>query len=63
MLRGTAEGLSRKSDLALISGDARSGLVLTWDHLSYADEYSLMSWGSFAFDLTGRRCAQTGTTS
>jgi hypothetical protein len=39
-------------DLTLVSGDAKSGLVVTWDHTSYADEYSLLTWGSFAFDLS-----------
>lgn len=52
MLRHTSERLSAQSGLTLISGDAKSGLVLTWDHLSYADEYSLLTWGRFAFDLT-----------
>ncbi len=52
MLRHTAEHLSPQSDLTLISGDAQSGLVVAWDHMSYADEYSLLTWGGFASDLT-----------
>lgn len=54
MLQHAAEHLSPRSDLTLISGDGESGLVITWDHMSHADEYSLVSWGSFAFDLTQR---------
>ncbi len=55
MLRHTAAHLSPGSDLTLISGDTKSGLVVTWDHLSHADQYSLLTWGSFAFDLTQSR--------
>jgi hypothetical protein len=51
VLRHEADDLSRRTDLTLISGDRKSGLVLTWDHLSYADEYSLLTWGDFALDL------------
>jgi hypothetical protein len=29
--------------------------VLTWDHLAYADEYSLLTWGRFAFVLGEQR--------
>jgi hypothetical protein len=52
VLRHAADHLSRQSDLTLVSADGKSGLVLTWDHLAYADEYSLVTWGELAFDLT-----------
>jgi hypothetical protein len=52
ILRHTAENLTNQSDLTLITGDADSGLWLTWDHMARSDEYSLISWGNFAFDLT-----------
>lgn len=52
LLRHIAEHLSPQSDLTLATGDAKSGLVLAWDHLAYADEYSLVTWGELAFDLT-----------
>lgn len=51
VLRDAAAHLSERSDLTLVSAEAESGLVLGWDHLAYADEYSLMTWGGFAFDL------------
>lgn len=53
VLHHTADHLSPQSDLMLIAVDRKSGLVLTWDHLAYADEYSLLTWGEFASDLTG----------
>ena len=52
MLRSEADRLSRRTDLVLITGDQASGLQLTWDHLSHADEYSLCTWGVFALDLS-----------
>ena len=52
LLRHTAEHLSPQTYLTLVSGDTESGLVLGWDHLADADEYSLLTWGDFAFDLT-----------
>ena len=51
VLRHAAAHLSERSDVTLVSADAESGLVLAWDHSAYADEYSLMTWGGFAFDL------------
>ena len=44
--------LSRASDVTLVSAEADAGLTLTWDHLVNADEYSLLTWGRFAFDLS-----------
>jgi hypothetical protein len=44
--------LSHTSDVTLVSADADAGLTLTWDHLGNADEYSLLTWGRFAFDLS-----------
>lgn len=52
ILRHEADRLSHKTDLVLITSDHASGLVLTWDHLSHADEYSLWTWGVFALDLS-----------
>jgi hypothetical protein len=52
LLRHTAAHLSRDTDVTLVTGEADSGLVLTWDHLPNADEYSLLTWGRFAFDLS-----------
>jgi hypothetical protein len=51
VLRHTAAHLSQRSGVTLVTAEADSGLVLTWDHLAYADEYSLLTWGRFAFDL------------
>lgn len=51
VLRHAAAHLSERSDVTLVSAEAESGLVLAWDHLAYAAEYSLMTWGGFAFDL------------
>jgi hypothetical protein len=52
LLRHEADHLSHQTRATLVSADAKSGLVLGWDHLSYADEYSLITWGDLAFDLT-----------
>lgn len=40
-------------DLMLVAGDGLSGLVLTYRHLTDADEYELRSWGQFAIALDG----------
>jgi len=52
LLRHEADHLSHQTRATLVSADAKSGLVLGWDHLSYADEYSLITWGDLAFDPT-----------
>lgn len=52
LLRNEADHVSRRTDLTLVTADAASGLVLGWDHLPYADEYSLLAWGELAFALT-----------
>jgi hypothetical protein len=52
VLEHAALNLSRASDVTLVSPDAEAGLTLTWDHLVDADEYSLRTWGRFAFDLS-----------
>jgi hypothetical protein len=55
LLRWTADHLSEQTDLTLVSADAKSGLVLTWEHTGHADEYTLITWGTFAFDVTQQR--------
>jgi hypothetical protein len=52
LLRHAAAHVSPQTDLTLVTEAAASGLVLGWDHLAYADEYSLLAWGELAFDLT-----------
>jgi len=52
VLRHAAEQLSHQSYLTLVAADATSGLVLGWDHLPSADEYSLNTWGDLAVDLS-----------
>ena len=52
VLSHTALHLPQARNLTLVTAEAQDGLVLGWDHLADADEYSLLTWGRFAFDIT-----------
>jgi hypothetical protein len=52
VLRYEAEHLSPRTYTTLVSVDKASAIVLEWDHMAHADEYSLTTWGHFARDLT-----------